>query len=433
MPQAASILPRSVARWYDPFLWVIITITMFMCLRDTSLTNMQVTWAIIAAVTFTMLGFEFARACKSWGPIPESDLKDLLTRAAIKWLGVMLVVTGSLFLWWLIPLYRGPRYETINTAAALFVPLFAAALVPYLLFTEWRLGHHRDYAWNIGLIPLCRWHEINWRLVRDGALSMLIRTIFLPFNFCYVAQNIGAWRVKAWDVMLQSPPTPESHAAIMLALYAVLIVTIIPGYIFSLRLFNTHTRTIDRSWFGWMITLVCYPPLLSGVFTGWFGYNYFRFEEPFMKPWIFLLQDHAMLLYAVGIGIILSEMVHLWGEAIIGIRSSNLTHRGIITNGPFRYLRHPVYISKCVGWTLIFMPFLMGGSLFECIRLGLLLMCVWTIYYLRGIAEERMLSVDADYVTYALWVDKHGWMAWTGRLIPAFTFAWRHAHWHSKP
>ncbi len=151
-----------------------------------------------------------------------------------------------------------------------------------------------------------------------------------------------------------------------------------------------------------------------------------------MKPWIFLFKDMEPMLYIIGIGIILSEVVHLWGEAIIGIRSSNLTHRGIITNGCFRLTRHPVYLSKCVGWFLIACPFMMSPTTLECLRACGLFGIVCLIYYLRSITEERMLSVDPDYVTYALWMDKHGFWPKLNRWVPVLSFAWRHEHWH-KP
>ena len=43
-------------------------------------------------------------------------------------------------------------------------------------------------------------------------------------------------------------------------------------------------------------------------------------------------------------------------------RFSNLTHRGIITNGPYRYSKHPAYLAKNLSWWLVSMPFMITVS-----------------------------------------------------------------------
>ena len=424
-------LPPSVARWYDPFVSLFVMVSLFLILTHTGISDTALVLVVVGAVTLVMCAFEWARVRPTLAPGPGPATTPLLRRVIIKWTGVMTTVLGSMFLWWLIPFYTGAHYKPLFTLGPLLLPWFAVALIPYLFYTEWRLGEARDYAWNIGLAITGTFTGIDWKSVRDGALSMLVRTVFLPLNTCFIIANTPHLRDQPWHIVLESP-TPQSHALILMAIYAVLIVAIIPGYLFSFRLLGTHTRAVDRSWFGWMVTLSCYPPLLAGVFGQWFAYNKFRFEEPFMKPWIYLFSDIPALLYAVGFGIIAMELVHWLGEAILGIRSSNLTHRGIITNGVFKPLRHPVYLSKCIGWFLIFCPFMMADTTLACLRNTLLFGGVCLIYYLRAIAEERMLSVDSDYVAYATHLDQHGWLAFLGRRIPVLTFAWRHTHWHTK-
>ncbi len=424
-------LPRSVARWYDPFLTIGASIFIFLTLRDTTISNVNFVLALVAGSTFFMLLCEWMRARQTLPARTPAFSEDLWRRVAIKWLGVMTVLFATLALWYVIPFYSFPRYQPLFSLQPILLPWIALLLIPYIAYSEWRLGHVRDYAWWVGLLVSGNIKEMDWSAVRDAALSMLVRTIFLPLNFCYMTDVMPRLRTTDWQLMFGAP-TPESHFIIMQCLYALLIVAIIPGYIFTFRLFNTHTRAIDRSWFGWIVTMSCYPPLNSGVFSAWFAYNPFRFEEPFMKPWIHLFSTIEPLVYAIGIGIILSEIVHLWGEAMLGIRASNLSHRGVITNGCFRHMRHPIYFSKCVGWFLIACPFAMGENGLHSLHLTFLFCGVCFVYYLRSIAEEKMLSVDPDYVAYALWVDKHGLLAWWGRKFPVLTFAWRHEHWHTK-
>jgi protein-S-isoprenylcysteine O-methyltransferase Ste14 len=424
-----AIMPRSVARWYDPFVTAAVTIAVFLALKSSNLSDRDLVLVVLAAVTLPMFLFEWIRQRSTLAPAPASTPSELLERCAIKWLGVMVVTGLMLFFWWLFPLYQDPYFRPAMDLRYVALPYFALVLVPYILFTEWRLGAANDYAWHFGLLALGRWKTVDWISLRDGTLSMVIRAIFLPINFCTMVGSIMPdMRHTRWETALDI--TPASFTLIAHALYALLIIAILPGYIFSLRLLNTHTRAIDHSWLGWATLLICYKPLHAGV-VAWLKYHPLKNALPAgTQAWAFLFHDNLTLMFLVGSGIVLSELIHWWGESILGIRSSNITHRGIITNGPFRLLRHPVYFGKCVGWFLIAMPMLMGDTALESLRLTMLFGFTCLIFYLRSIVEERLLSCDPDYVTYALWMDKHGLLSFVGRWCPIFTFDWRHRHFH---
>jgi hypothetical protein len=93
---------------------------------------------------------------------------------------------------------------------------------------------------------------------------------------------------------------------------------------------------------------------------------------------------------------------------MFGIRFSNLTHRGIITNGPYGLTKHPAYVSKNLAWWLISIPFLASGGAFKALKKCSLLLLLNSIYYLRAKTEERHLSNDPDYQQYALWLEENG-------------------------
>jgi hypothetical protein len=122
--------------------------------------------------------------------------------------------------------------------------------------------------------------------------------------------------------------------------------------------------------------------------------------------------------------------IHLWCDACFGLRFSNLTNRGIITNGCYRFCKHPAYVVKNIRWLLYYVPFASGGL--EGLRLSLLLMGVHLIYIVRSYAEERMLSHDPTYQAYGLWMDRRGWFAWLGRRIPFFRYEYRLNRWRSQ-
>jgi len=90
-------------------------------------------------------------------------------------------------------------------------------------------------------------------------------------------------------------------------------------------------------------------------------------------------------------------------------RASNLTNRGIVTWGPYRIVRHPGYTSKNIYWLISFIPWLASGT----VQLSGYIMFLFgyigwaTLYFLRGITEERLLMKDPDYVAYCKKVKYH--------------------------
>ncbi|MCB2045534.1 MAG: protein-S-isoprenylcysteine methyltransferase, partial [Novosphingobium sp.] len=77
---------------------------------------------------------------------------------------------------------------------------------------------------------------------------------------------------------------------------------------------------------------------------------------------------------------------------------------------PYRYTRHPAYISKNAFWWLSTMPFLVtSGSMIDAIRNTIILALVSAIYYWRARTEEaHLLAEDPKYRAYYDWMQEHG-------------------------
>jgi protein-S-isoprenylcysteine O-methyltransferase Ste14 len=105
---------------------------------------------------------------------------------------------------------------------------------------------------------------------------------------------------------------------------------------------------------------------------------------------------------------------YAWATMAFGLRFSNLTHRGILTNGPYAWTKHPAYLSKNIYWWLATMPFLVtSGSSGDMVRNTALLLAVSAVYYWRAKTEEKHLMADPAYAEYAAWMDRNA-------LIPRF-------------
>ena len=183
----------------------------------------------------------------------------------------------------------------------------------------------------------------------------------------------------------------------------------------TIRLFDSHIRSTEPTFLGWFVALECYQPFWSFSSGHYLQYGTGKTWESWFTP-----NSPAHMIWG---GIILVLLViYVWSSLVFGIRFSNLTHRGILTNGPFRFCKHPAYVSKNISWWLVSMPFMVVSTVDEALRHCLLLLGVNFIYLLRARTEERHLSRDPDYVQYAEYMNEHSLFAWVGRWIPALKF-----------
>src|SRR3546814_2943060 len=85
--------------------------------------------------------------------------------------------------------------------------------------------------------------------------------------------------------------------------------------------------------------LICYPPfiLMNG---GPLDYQIGG------SDWGHWFAGHDMLMALWGAVLVALIAVYAWATMAFGIRFSNLTHRGVITHGPYAFTRHPAYVSK---------------------------------------------------------------------------------------
>ena len=110
-----------------------------------------------------------------------------------------------------------------------------------------------------------------------------------------------------------------------------------------------------------------------------------------------------LLLWIWAAILIFLTAIYAWATVAFGLRFSNLTYRGVLTNGPYRFTRHPAYLSKNLYWWFATMPFIATtGSLTDSVRNTVLLGLVSAVYYWRAKTEEKHLSAeDPKYRDYS--------------------------------
>ena len=313
--------------------------------------------------------------------------------------------------YWLLPEYGHDYYAPFWQAVSAWAPLFALGALPYFAVIDRYMAEPRDGYWQAGLLALGRWHEIDGVLLRKHTLEWVVKGFFLPLMFFQLALLLG--NLSRYDY---AHNFLGSYDAAYDFLYAVDTVVATTGYLLTLRFLDSHLRSVDETVGGWLVAIICYGPFW--VFAWAAIFNYERGGITW-GPW---LDGHPLLQVAWGSTILLLTALYALAHLTFGLRFSNLTHRGILTNGLYAFTKHPSYVAKNLSWWMISTPFIAASGWPDALRNSLLLFGVNVIYFLRARTEERHLARDPEYVRYALAMNERSLFAPLGRAFPALRF-----------
>jgi protein-S-isoprenylcysteine O-methyltransferase Ste14 len=165
------------------------------------------------------------------------------------------------------------------------------------------------------------------------------------------------------------------------------------GYLIELPGLKNQIRSVDPTLFGWAVALACYPPFngLTSKILAWEPVDFPQFDTPAVHIMVNFLLLGLMAIYTSA-------------SVALNFKASNLTHRGIIATGPYRFIRHPAYACKNLAWWTGSIPALIAGIQTSLWSTVLVLSSVggWTlIYTLRALTEEDHLrKIDEEYDRY---------------------------------
>jgi hypothetical protein len=348
-----------------------------------------------------------------WSAAPREDWPRVLTKFA----GLLATMLAIGTVYWLAPEYHGEFYLPYYKALVFVVPLWLLIAVPYLWYVDRRQRNPHDGYWHLGLVVTGRGAQSDRMVLSQHLLGWVVKGYFLPLMLVYLVQNVEWMRFAAQNP-LRTDWMFVYEAAFRLTFVFDLAFCVI-GYTLSLRVIDSHMRSVDPTLFGWVVTLMCYEPVWSLINAAYLNYESGR-------AWVALLEGNPALAWFWSGAIVALLAVYSWSTVVFGLRFSNLTHRGIITNGPYRWLRHPAYVTKSLSWWLIAVPFVpVQGDILEAVRLSALLLLLNGVYALRAWTEERHLRRDPAYVRYAEWIDQHGLAVRLRRLASVVSFGRR--------
>ena len=268
----------------------------------------------------------------------------------------------------------------------------------------------KDAYWQMGALFVGRFAEVDRAELIQHLLGWLVKAFFLALMYGYASSNIAHLREIRAEVFFRDVDVIYDIAWRLMFLLDVVMAT--TGYLMTLRVCDSHIRTVEPTLLGWAACILCYEPFWNFVSRRYLPYNS---DGLSWDNW--LAADTALFL-AWGGAIAVLNLIFVLSTVPFGIRFSNLTHRGIVTNGPYRFTKHPAYVAKNLSWWLVSVPFVSNAGIATALKLSLLLLLVNAIYYIRAKTEERHLSRDPVYVAYALAMNQRSIFRRLAVLLP---------------
>lgn len=368
---------------------------------------------IIAVYAFFVLGLEvvFLRTYRRDSVGLDFSRRDTApSRIGIKLVGVYCSFLFVAFLYWLFPEYHGSYYDFYWQALRKVGPWVLLAVPFYVIFMDERLREPYDGYYHFGRTLLFgpEGAKGHGRVLVQHLLGWVVKGYFLPLMFVSICGNFN--HLSSLDFTDYFSGFSRFFGVATDILFTVDLLAAVAGYVFAIRLFDTHFRSAEPTLFGWLICLICYEPFLSVVMRFYMSYP--------NNDWQAWMMDYPVLESVWGVSALFFLIVYTLASLNFGCRFSNLTHRGVLTKGMYRFSKHPAYVSKNIFWWMTYVPFLSHDGWSEAIRYSLLVGAVSCVYYLRARTEEAHLSRDPAYVEYALYMNDHSIFRGLARYLP---------------
>jgi len=218
------------------------------------------------------------------------------------------------------------------------------------------------------------WNDLG----RLGLLTIMVKFFFTPMMVSWAIGGfytmINGLRSFQWNIY-----AVNSYLVQLLIMVDTVIFSL--GYLIESKYLKNEIKSVEPTFLGWLVCLWCYPPFNAFSFKP-LDFYIIRFSLSY-PAWL-----HAIVLCTIT----LLWVIFVWASVALGFKASNLTNRGIVKSGPYRFVRHPAYTAKLLIWLLQGVFFAQFGIF---IFLGFILM-----YVLRAWTEERHLSCGPDYLAY---------------------------------
>ncbi len=240
--------------------------------------------------------------------------------------------------------------------------------------------------------------------VKQAILGLLVKVFFVPIMTVFFFDQFESLQ-KNWGYIYGNMATAHSTGNAVTKIkdfynisFSMIFLVDVGlawcGYVFASRWIRNTIESTEPTFLGWFVALMCYPPF--SVFLD------FYYVHPGDHD--FLQFNNTYLIITLAILAVMSYIIYVSATVFFGLRFSNLTNRGIITRGPYAFIRHPAYMAKNLSWWLVMLPVILIQAFQQnnpVLLTQILSLVIMTgLYYYRAITEERHLAAVPEYREY---------------------------------
>lgn len=334
-------------------------------------------------------------------PRPLAEVADgAITKLAGLWATWALIAAFYCLARWY---WQEPYLIAMQVLGVAVVPLVVLS-IPYVFWLDRVLVDPRDPTWHFGAMLIGREpfeRDKVWIHLRAWA----VKGFFTAFMISIVPGGFANLVDPDWSRFFLTPPGVASLLITVMFVIDEQVGTV--GYILTMKPLDAQIRSANPYLAGWLAALICYPPFqLMGEGRPLF----YQAGVNGDFNWARVMEGQTGLLWAWATLLVALTAIYAWATVAFGLRFSNLTYRGVLTNGPYAFTRHPAYLSKNLFWWCAALPFFVTtGSTTDVIRNTFFLGCVSAVYYWRARTEERhLLAEDPKYRAYYDWMERRG-------------------------
>jgi protein-S-isoprenylcysteine O-methyltransferase Ste14 len=353
---------------------------------------------VMGAAVIPALVFDGApKAFRAWRAGRSSSS---IARLAIKLVGAFAAIGVAAVAILVFPFFHRSELAALIGAApglALFgLPLLAL----YIVIADRVADKPEDRLYAVGAATLGLRYDLND--LTGFALTQAIKLFFFTLMLTYLSQDIAYFRAQGAPMFDIGDFAGVERLNRLVFTCDVVLAGL--GYFATLSLFGWEVREPDRTLSGWVACLVCYEPFFNGI-----GAAFLAYHGP--GDWRILFSEGSPAYWGWTGAFLACNLIYLSATVAFGPLFSNITRRGIITSGPYRFTKHPAYLGKNIGWWIYEAPFMLTTAWPNALSRGLMLLGVNAIYFIRARCEERLLAQDPVYRNYAASIARSGLIA----------------------
>ncbi len=321
-----------------------------------------------------------------------------LRRICLKALGVCAGVAFIAAAVALVPFFQRAELSPLLDASWVGLGGLALCALAYIAITDAICAQPEDGLYFVGAV--LTGGPSDTAKIKTFVLSCVVKIFFFTLMLSYLTGDVSGLRSQGVTHDL------DGCNRLIFTCDAALAGL---GYVAALKLFDWEIRDVEQTLVGWVCCCVCYEPFYPAIERA------FLTRKDFDAAAVFAHAPLGFGLWTFVVG--LSNVAFVLSTVAFGPLFSNLTRRGIITAGLYRFTKHPAYIAKNVSFCVGALPAILSDTLIGAVAQILTLAYIVATYVLRARCEEKMLAADPVYLQYRRYVDERGALAFLRRKL----------------